>query len=363
MKKTVSLLIIIISLLTALISCGPKYEPVPSTEEEARVIMTLTFDGEIYEIKYELYRAFFLTYKSEVDGGDESVWTGESADEYIARIDKLIVSRAAEIFATIHEARKIGFNPYSNTVDNEIHDYVRVSVEGGSFGGSLIEGEGSYEKYLSALKDMYLNYSVQDLLIRYSLASAALEEHYIGNPDDIIYEGGTFEYEESDVRDYYFSDECASYMQIFLYSHAYDATRVEEIRNSVASQGTKKAVAEYMINFSTASYEEIFDGSVLGKYELDRAYFADLNNALFALDIGETSEPIKVGRGNDEGYYITYKFSPNQDYFDNHYELVEKSFILNALGKRLAECEAALVSSKIISPAYSEIIHSEIGMD
>ena len=256
MKKTVSL-ILLACLIISLFSCGPTYEPVESTEEEARVVMNLTFDGELYEVRYELYRALFLTYKSEVDGGDASVWSGDDADEYIERINGLIISRAAQIFAALHEAEKIGFDPYSREVENKITEYVRVSVEGGSFGEKLIEGEGSYEEYLEALREMYLNYSVQTLIIRYWLAVAALEEYFLGKEDDVFEEGGEYAFDEEDVLEYYFGDECASYMQIFLYSHAYDTTRVEEIRNSVASQSTKKAVAEYMIDFSTAGYEEL----------------------------------------------------------------------------------------------------------
>ncbi len=362
MKKTTSLFLLICLLFT-LISCGTTYEPVPSTEEEERVVMTLTVDGEVYEIKYELYRALFLTHKSSVDGGDESVWSGASAEEYVNEINGIIVSRASQIFATLHEAEKIGFDPYGIEVESKIQDYVRVSVEGGSFGDSFVEGEGSYEKYLAALKALYLNYSVQSLLIRYSLASAALEEYYLGNEEDPFDEGEKFEFLESDVREYYFGEECASFMQIFLYSHAYDLTRVNEIRASIADKSSKTAVAQYMINFSTAGYEEIFDGSVTGRYELDRAYFADLTDSIFALAAGETSEPIKIGSGSDEGYYITYRFAPSEDYFENHYGLVKKSFILNALGKKLSECENTLSGSSAKAPAYSEIIHSEIGMD
>ena len=240
---------------------------------------------------------------------------------------------------------------------------MRISVEGGWFGDKRIEGEGSYEEYLEALKEMNLNYSVQALLIRNSLATAALEEYYLGRDDDVFGEGGEYEFNEDDVRAYYYSGECASYMQIFLYSHAFDTDRVNEIRDSIAGKSNKTAVAQYMINFSSASYEEIFDGSVVGLYELDKAYFADLTRGIFDLEVGETSAPIKVGSGDEEGYYIVYRFAPSEGYYSDHYELVENSYILNVLGKRLSECEGALVSSVQKADFYNEIIHSEIGMD
>lgn len=362
MKKTLSLFLIL-TLMFALFSCGNPYEPVPSTEEEARTVMTLSFDGEAYEIKYELYRAFFLTYKSEIDGGDNSVWNGSDADAYIEKINKKIISSASQIFAVLHEAKKIGFDPYSASIDSKISDYVRVSVEGGAFGDTYVEGEGSYEKYLASLKAMNLNYSVQTLLIRYSLATAALEEHYLGDKSDILDEGGEFEYDEDDVRDYYFGDECASYMQIFLPSHAYTATRAKEIRDTVASSSTKTDAALAMHDYSISGYDEIFDGSVVGRYELDRAYFSDLSDAIFELAAGETSEPVKIGSGKDEGYYIVYRFEANADYFGKHYDVIEESYILNVLGKSLAAAEGALASSAIKTTDYSEIIHADISMD
>ena len=60
MKKLISLILALAAILS-LISCGTsEYPSVDSTEEELRVIMTYSLDSEKYEVKYELYRAFFL---------------------------------------------------------------------------------------------------------------------------------------------------------------------------------------------------------------------------------------------------------------------------------------------------------------
>ena len=363
MKRTLTL-VLAIALLLSLISCGATYEPVPSTEEEARVVMTLSIGGEEYEIKYELYRAFFLTYKDEVDGGDESVWSGESAGEYISRINEIIISRAAEIFAAIHVAGELGFDAYSSEADEKINDYVRVSVEGGSFDGVLVEGEGSYEKYLESLKEMNLNYSVQALLIRYSLAVTAINEYYYGTEDPVLgNDGGDFEFDEDDVRDFYFGEDCARVMSIFLYSHAYDDTRVKEIRDTIAEKSGKTAVAQYMISFSTAGYDEIFNGKVEGRYALDPAYYGDYVGEVFSLASGEVSEPIKIDFGESDGYYIVYRLDADDDYLDGHYDEVKHTYLANELGRTLDTAAATLVESALQSAAYAEIIHSEISMD
>ena len=83
MKKFTALLIIV-TLLLSLISCGDEeYPPVQSSELEKQVVMTVEYDGEKYDVKYELYRALFLNLRESVDGGDSSVWSGENKAEYI----------------------------------------------------------------------------------------------------------------------------------------------------------------------------------------------------------------------------------------------------------------------------------------
>ena len=93
MKKIIALLLALVC-LGSLISCKrkPKYEPVESTEEENTTVMTLTIGEDKYQVKYELYRHFFLNYKSTVDGGNADVWNGESKEKYIAEIDKIIIN-------------------------------------------------------------------------------------------------------------------------------------------------------------------------------------------------------------------------------------------------------------------------------
>ena len=63
MLKKLLCLTLIFAAVLSLAACSAKYEPVPSTEEEARVVMRFALDGKKYELKYELYRALFLTYK------------------------------------------------------------------------------------------------------------------------------------------------------------------------------------------------------------------------------------------------------------------------------------------------------------
>ena len=46
-KKLICLALILATALS-LMACGGSYEPVPSTDEEARVVMTFSYEGEKY---------------------------------------------------------------------------------------------------------------------------------------------------------------------------------------------------------------------------------------------------------------------------------------------------------------------------
>ena len=65
MKKFVSLLLVIVTLLT-LVSCSQTPKP-----EDKRVVLTLS--GE--KIYYDYFRYVFLNTKADMDGGDEDYWT------------------------------------------------------------------------------------------------------------------------------------------------------------------------------------------------------------------------------------------------------------------------------------------------
>ena len=122
MKKILALFLLISTLFT-MISCSKgKYEPVESTEEEKRTVMTMQIDGDEYEVKYELYRALFLNYKSSVDGGDSSVWSGDNKAQYVEKIDAMILDRITEIYSAFAICKRIGFDVYSKDVEKKINE-------------------------------------------------------------------------------------------------------------------------------------------------------------------------------------------------------------------------------------------------
>ncbi len=378
MKKLLSILLVISSLL-ALISCGNinEYPPVESTEEEARTVMTLSIDDCTFEVKYELYRAFFLTYKSQVDGGDPSVWTGENSDEYTKKIDRIIIDRIAEIYTAFAICERIGFDVYSSQVEEKIKENIRISIEGGNYGSSTIEGYGSYDAYLAALKKMNLNYSVQTLLLRYAIAVDAIDTYYIGtvNSDDIDIDltVGAIKYDKDDVKAFYDSDECvrvlrASFQKQISYT---PLERAEKLRESLETAANSKDTLEekenavitaIMSNSLYTNAAEIKEGYVMGKYNLESSYYGNMTEAAFALEMGEVSAPVDVVSDVEDAYYILYRSYKSDEHFENNYDSIKYIYLMNCVGEISHGVAEELKESVTYTDFLKEINHSEIGM-
>ena len=339
MKKIAAIILTAIIILT-LASCGAdKYPPVKSSELESQVAMTVNFEGKKYEIKYELYRALFLNMRESVDGGDMTVWTGENKAEYIAEIDRLIKSRAADIYAVLHIADKLGFDVYSSEFDKAVSEYIEVSVEGGYYDEQELEGfGGDYSKYLESLKEMNLNYAVQDLLLRYSLASEKIFEYYAGYLDGEFLEESTkghLEYTKEDVESFYMSDECVRVIRAYLPKAYFSHTRAQQIRNTIAEKANygDEQVANYIIGTTSTAASEIINGELIGKHNLDKAYYSELENSAFELSYFEVSELIEVSTGYEDGYIILYKTTKSPEHLSECIEYITSVYIQNEIGK------------------------------
>ena len=380
MKKIIVILLILATVLS-LAGCKKKknndYPPVESTEQEARTVMTLSIDGRTYEVRYELYRAFFLTYKSQVDGGDASVWTGENKSEYVAKINKIILDRVCEIYSAFALCDRIGIDLYSADVENKIKENIRISVEGGSYGNSTIEGFGSYEAYLAALKAANLNYSVQTLMLRYAIAVDAIDTYYIGtgSSDEVNYDItiGAIQYTKDDVRSFYYSDDCARVLRASFHKIVSNTpletaeklkNKLESAANGAYTMQSKEEAVFYAImssgRFSNAA--EIEDGYVMGKYNLDRSYYGDMTDAIFELSEGEVSDPISIVTDSEDTYYVIYRTYKSDAHFEEHYDSIRYVYLTNFVGEITYGITDALKESVSYSDYIININHSEIGM-
>lgn len=374
MKRIIALLLVLASVLT--LSACKKYKPVESSEEEARTVMTLSLDGKTYEVKYELYRALFLNYKTEIDGGNPDVWTSEGKSEYVERINSLIIDKITDIYAAFAICEKIGFDLYSKDVEKQIKEYVKISVEGGSYGSKTMHGYDSYQDYLAALKSANLNYSVQTLLFRYAIAIDAIDAHYIGTatPDEVNYDItlGALQYTEDDVRAFYNSEDCArvlraSFQKIISYDPYETAINLKnKMVDAAATSSTlvdKEAAVLKAITKSGyfANAAEVENGYVIGKYNLERLYYGDMTDAVFSIGEGEVTDPISI-TDEEETYYVIYRTYKTDEHFEANYNSIRYVYLRNCVGEIIHNAAEALESSAVYSDFLNNINHSEIGM-
>ena len=364
MKKIVSLVLIIISLFL-ITSCSKEYPPVKSTKEEARVVFTIGTGNNKYDVKYELYRSFFLNYKSEVDGGDESVWSGDDKDSYVDAVNAMIMDRIVTIYATLSFAKELGIDPYSKEFEEKISEYVKIGVEGN--GGDIEGYGGNYEAYLLGLKEMNMNYAVSELLIRYDLALAAINEYYYGVTDPILGKlDGNFEASEEAVKNYYFGDESVRVIHIFFAEGVKTDAEMLEIKDDLDHKTTSLDIGLYIINNSSALESDIIvdkklSGMMIGKYALEPLYYSEYTETAFSMEDGSTSEIIKI-KGSNPGNYIIHKLPKSEEHLKNHFDTVKTSYIDNVIGKSIEDIKADMLSEVKYTDTYKSLSHKDISM-
>ena len=368
MKKILCAILALILALGTLVSCSErKYDPVESTDEESRVVMTLDLDGKRYDIKYELYRALFVATHKEIDGGDDSVWSGEDAEDYNARIDELIVRRATEIYSVFHLCQKNGIDLYSDEVDELVDAYVSVSVEGGTIGGVSVQGYESYEKYLEYLASIGMNYSVQDLLYRYTVGLEKLDEYYLGTVDQSDVSGnvvfGAIKYTEEDIEDFYYGDDSVRIIRGFFDSAVKTKETVEGYREDINKMSNDAEVATYIIQHSLLAGTDVINGVVVGRYNLDSLYYADVTEAAFSLPVTGVSEVIEINSESEKGYCIIYVAHKTEEHFTECYDDIVDMYLQNEVGKIMNDTASSLAEGLTVKEALGQIDRSALITD
>ena len=359
MKKILSLLLIAVFLLS-FFSCGNSstYEPVESSEEESRVLMTFEMDGVTYEVKYELYRALFLNHASDyADRGENFFLT----DEGIAAADKIkqtVIELCADIYATIHLSKKLGLDVFSGETDSNVLDLIADDVNNEYY-------NGDYEKYLSDLSAINLNYSVQDLMLRYQLAYDNIIDYYQGNFDidnpTADMKEGALEYTKDDVREFYNSDKCVR-ISIVTINHELPLAEVESIRNTIASKPTESAALSYAMSCTLSDPADIFNGVIIGSESVDYVFYRDVLSEAFSLDLYETSEVIEISSDVQAEYWVLYKTDKNDEHYNECYSDVENAYISQRIGEIISDVTEQLSASAKETDIFKSLKHSDIRM-
>ena len=349
MKKIVSLLCVL-AIALSLLGCGEEdYPPVESTEREAEVLFSFRAGGETYRVRYELYRAFYLTYRSQ--------YPERMSSEEERALEDRVLSRIYAIYSTFALCEEYGIDLYSKKMDEKIEDLIRISVEGGYIDSAAIEGYGSYDEYLKALRDLYLNYEVQTLILRYNLAMNAIEEHY--REVDGVQQNVTRE----EVRAFYDKEDTHRYLSLYLSADSFTEERAGEIRDSIAALGDEGAVGIKMIQYSALAAEEILSGRVITPYNLDTLLYADLTKAALALAPGETSAPVSVYNNQNRGYFILWAAEKSDAHFDESFDSIAREYINDKIGRELDALTRELAESIRYTDAYEHLDRGAISMD
>lgn len=373
MIKRLLALILTLATLLSLVACGG-YEPVPSTEEESRTVMTLTVNEKVYDVKYELYRAFFLTYKAQLLDDEDALFS-DDADEYIDAINERVIDAISEVYSAFYVCENIGVDLDSRAYKKRINGFIDDSIAAIQLFYTDDEGnspsdEAAYAIYLERLKASYLNYSVSVLLYKYELALEAIDNYYFGSVDynDPSLSGtlGALEYTKEDIREFYESDESVKlYVATIAATAANAKDRAESLKARLdeAKAGGEEAVIDTIIANSTISVtSEIEAGTVIGKHSLDKFYYGDYIDAAFSLDYGEVSEVIEIVDGKSDGYYILYKAQKSASHFEENYPDIAFSYVTNAVGKIRFSAKDKLASNARFTDEYFSIVHATISI-
>ena len=349
MKKILSTLLLI-SLIASLISCGnkAKYPPIESTEEESRIVATMQIEDKKYDIKYELYRALFISYADMYDGGDASFWKSDEASDAKLEINERILSYAADIYSVLHLADKLGLDPYSKEKDNLIDKHITAGVEGSD--EDAIDGfGGDYEAYLEWLSSLGLNYSAHVLILRYAIAYDDIVTYYSGTVDSenptVNMQNGALQYTENDVLDFYNSDECVRVSVIELNSAYVSRSVAEERRDKIASFAATEDALNYAVSLTSGVASDIIDGVVIGSMSLDSAFYGGVTEAAFGLEINETSEVIDVFTDLTEEYWILYRQEKSAEFYESYKYDIENVYKAQKINEILFSVKDTLLKS------------------
>ena len=113
-------------------------------------------------------------------------------------------------------------------------------------------------------------------------------------------------------------------------------------------------------NYSNAN--EIQNGYVIGRYNLERSYYGEMTDAAFSLDVGEVSECIDIVTDVENAYYILYRGEKSDAHFEENYESIKYVFLMNYVGEITHGVADELRDSVLYSDFLLGIDHSAITM-
>ena len=108
-----------------------------------------------------------------------------------------------------------------------------------------------------------------------------------------------------------------------------------------AAKGENSVIVT-IINQSTSSIDEVSNGFIIGRHNLDGAYYEELTEAAFDLENGEVSPVIRITTGEEDGYYIMYRTEKTEYNFAKCFYNVLYVYLKDKIGEKFDTAENGL---------------------
>lgn len=304
MKHFCKALIVLIALsltMTSLFSCTSIPE---SSEEELTTVMKI---GDA-EVSFEIYRYFFMNYKKEYDGGDESYWDDENVDTnaVFEMIKEKTVNAILRCYATFELCEDYGIDPYSSEIDKIIDETVDDYIEN-EFGGT--------KAYVESLDGAYMTDNVFRFILRRFECDSELYDRLIT--------AGVIKTDDETVLLAIKDDDVFCHAKQILIRNdegediAANYARAQEALNS----------ATLGVDFDSlvAKYGEDTDMIInpVGYYFTHNELIEEFEEAAFALEIGEISGIVE----SYLGYHIIQRCEVDASYVSENYDSLKESYL------------------------------------
>ena len=111
-----------------------------------------------------------------------------------------------------------------------------------------------------------------------------------------------------------------------------------------------------------ASADEVKNGYLIGRYNLERSYYGDMTDAAFSLEEGEVSEPIEVVSDVENAYYVVYRTYKSEEHFEANFDSIKYVYLMNYVGELTYNTSVELKNSISYTDVFKGLVHSDIRM-
>ena len=345
LRSTVSLCLVV-GLLCTLIGCG--YSPVKSSAEELAPVIEL--DGGNFTVPYELYRFYFLS-ELALSEKDPAALSEADRAALFAEIDRKAVDEIAAVYAVFKLCADHGLDVYDKAADKYVKEGVISAVEG----DALYLGYGDFDTYLAEIKKTHMNDSVFRFLLRYRYAEKLLSAH--------MRDTGDLAADEATVLSYMKGEACIRASWIYIpytalpnYTDA-QLAKMEADAKAASNEDFLKMTHGVVPDIYTDA--ELDRGFYIGKHQLD-AYYENLTDTAFSLEMGGTSSWIHAG----DGVYLVRRLPKEESYLENSANLADftEYYLLNSFYRLLSEESTRLASAAVYTAAHEDLSFEKVRM-